>query len=429
MPGTAGRGRAEAAEAELDAIAEVIEGRISSPDGPPLLSELLSALPLAIAICRVGPGFPVEAATERFQVWMLSVIAADALGGSMAGEITALVAAAAATSRPQHLAGRQAAPRRGAEAPSAEASAFWDVDAYPLRDRNGRVTHVLQLVTDVTERVRSRERLAGVGRLAEERRLELEERRIELEELHLRLDRMAALDKLKSDFMNLTTHELRSPLAIVYGYLCMIDSGVLGEPSIEVQEAVKASVQSVELMMQLVTELVEMARLEEPRLAETTRESVDLVEIVAEAAVRVDSSERHQLRLELGSGPVPVLGDRGQLLRVFANLVDNAVKYSPQGGEVRVSLRRHRSQVTVDVTDHGVGIAASGLERLFTRFGRIVTPANEGIAGTGLGLYLCREMVRRLGGDVTAASVEGKGSTFTVRLLLAAAATRAQTAS
>lgn len=424
MPGATSRGRAEAPEAELDvdAIAEAIEGRLASAEAPPLLSEVLSAVPLAIGIFRVGQGFPVEAASERFQVWMLSVIAAEALGGTMAGEVTALVAATAATGRPQRLAGLQAAPRRGAEAPTAEASAVWDVDAHPLRDRTGRVTHVLQMATDVTERVRTRERLALVGRRAEERRLELDE-------LRLRQDRMAALDKLKSDFMNLTTHELRSPLAIVYGYLCMIDSGVLGEPSVEMQEAVKSSLQSVELMMQLVTELVEMARLDETRLAETTRESVDLVEIVAEAAVRVDSSERHQLRLELGSGSVPVLGDRGQLLRVFANLVDNAVKYSPQGGEVRVSLGRHRSQVTVDVTDHGVGIAASGLERLFTRFGRIVTPANQGIAGTGLGLYLCREMVRRLGGDVTAASVEGKGSTFTVRLPVAAAPTRAPAAS
>jgi signal transduction histidine kinase len=237
----------------------------------------------------------------------------------------------------------------------------------------------------------------------------------EVVSLRLRLDRMTALDKLKSDFMNLTTHELRSPLAIVYGYLSMMESGMLGELSPELREAVASSIQSVELMTQLVSELVEMARLDETRL-DLTREPVDLAEVVAEAGVRVESSDRHQLRLDLAASPAPVLGDRGQLLRVFGNIVDNAVKYSPAGGEIGIRMRRSGRQVAVDITDPGLGIAPSDMDRLFTRFGRIVTAANEGIGGTGLGLYLCRELVRRLGGDITATSVEGRGSTFTVRL-------------
>jgi signal transduction histidine kinase len=408
------RGRNEAPEAELSALDGTPAQVSVALESVPPLAGILAALPLAVGICRVGPGFPIEAASEPFQLWMLSVSAADAIGGTTAGEVTALVAAAAATGRPQHLDGLRVAPRRGGEG-SGEAAAVWDVSAHPIRDRGGRVSHVVQLVTDVTDRVRSRERLAGATRASEERRAEAEEMR-------LRLDRMVALDKLKSDFMNLTTHELRSPLAIVYGYLCMIESGVLGDLSTELHEAVRSSLQSVELMMQLVAELVEMARLDETRVGEGPREQVDIAEVLAEAAAPVERSPRHRLRLEVGSEPVLVLADRGQLLRVFSNLVDNALKYSPDGGEVRVSLRRRATQVTVDITDHGLGIASSGMERLFTRFGRVVTAANQGIAGTGLGLYLCREMVRRLGGDVTAASVEGRGSTFTVRLPAAPAA-------
>jgi two-component system sensor histidine kinase SenX3 len=190
---------------------------------------------------------------------------------------------------------------------------------------------------------------------------------------------------------------------------------MLGELSGELREAVGSSIQSVELMMQLVTELVDMARLDETRL-DPTREPVDLAGVVTEVAVRVESSERHHLRLDVGAGPAPVLGDRGQLLRVFANLVDNAIKYSPDGGEIGIRMRRLGRQVAVDIIDQGVGIAPADMDRLFTRFGRIVTSATEGIGGTGLGLYLCRELVRRLGGDVTATSTEGHGSTFTVRL-------------
>jgi signal transduction histidine kinase len=278
-----------------------------------------------------------------------------------------------------------------------------EAEVVPLRDPRGRVGHVVQTVRDTTEGS-AEDVHAGVEADSEE-----------LSSLHLRLERLIALDKLKSDFMNLTTHELRSPLAIVYGYLSMMESGMLGELSEGLHEAVGSSIQSVELMMQLVTELVDMARLDETRL-DPTREPVDLAGVVAEAAVRVDGSERHHVNLDLGTGPAPVLGDRGQLLRVFSNIVDNAVKYSPEGGEIGIRLRRVGRQVVVNISDQGLGIALADMNRLFTRFGRIVTTANQGIGGTGLGLYLCRELVRRLGGDLTAASVEGQGSTFTVRL-------------
>ncbi|MGD0833344.1 MAG: HAMP domain-containing sensor histidine kinase [Candidatus Dormibacteria bacterium] len=237
----------------------------------------------------------------------------------------------------------------------------------------------------------------------------------EVEELRRRLERMVALDKMKSDYLHLTVHELRSPLAIVYGYLSMIESGMLGELTPQLRGAVEPSMRSVELMTQLVTELIETARLDDAQM-ETAAERVDVAEVLAEAALRVSRSELHELRLDLGTAPAIVVGDRARLLRVFGNLVDNAVKYSPGGGEILIRLTRRGLDVVVDVSDQGLGIPEGAMDRLFTRFGRVVTPRNEDIEGTGLGLYLCREMVRRLGGDVTATSAEGQGSTFTVRL-------------
>ncbi len=237
----------------------------------------------------------------------------------------------------------------------------------------------------------------------------------EVEELRLRLEHMVALDKMKSDYMHLTVHELRSPLAIVYGYLSMIESGMLGELTPELRGAVEPSMRSVELMTQLVTELIETARLDDAHL-ETAGERVDVAELLTEAALHVGRSELHHLRLDVAPGPAIVVGDHARLLRVFGNLVDNAVKYSPAGGEILVRLTRRGGDVVVDVADQGLGIPASAMDRLFTRFGRVVTRENEDIEGTGLGLYLCREMVRRLGGDVSATSAEGQGSTFTVRL-------------
>ncbi|MGA2282791.1 MAG: ATP-binding protein [Candidatus Dormibacteria bacterium] len=369
-------------------------------EGPQLLAGVLESLPMAVAVRVVGPGCPVAAANDRFRLWLDSLTTAGGPdGASLTDEVTSLVTTAVRTGRPQHLQGLRLAAAGEAEGEPPDAAA-WDVSVHPLRDTHGRVAHVVQAVRDAAARPGTDE-----GSPDGE----------DVSSLRLRLDRMMALDKLKSDFMNLTTHELRSPLAIVYGYLSMMESGMLGELSGELREAVGSSIQSVELMMQLVTELVDMARLDETRL-DPTREPVDLAGVVTEVAVRVESSERHHLRLDVGAGPAPVLGDRGQLLRVFANLVDNAIKYSPDGGEIGIRMRRLGRQVAVDIIDQGVGIAPADMDRLFTRFGRIVTSATEGIGGTGLGLYLCRELVRRLGGDVTATSTEGHGSTFTVRL-------------
>jgi signal transduction histidine kinase len=385
----------------VGAAAAILGETLLGEEGPQLLAGVLESLPMAVAIRRVGPGCPVEVANERFQLWLDSLSApGNADGASVADEVSSMVTATVRSGRPQHLRGlRPSAPGEGESEPP-DVAAVWDISVHPLRDARGRVAHVVQTVRDATGHAAADD-LSAEGE--------------DVSSLHLRIDRMMALDKLKSDFMNLTTHELRSPLAIVYGYLSMMESGMLGELSAELREAVGSSIKSVELMMQLVTELVEMARLDETRL-DPTREPVDLAGVVAEVAVRVESSDHHHLRMDLGASPVPVLGDRGQLLRVFANLVDNAIKYSPDGGEIGIRMRRLGRQVAVDISDQGVGIAPSDMDRLFTRFGRIVTTATEGIGGTGLGLYLCRELVRRLGGDVTATSKEGQGSVFTVRL-------------
>lgn len=409
MQGAVGPTRATISRA--DPITEVIGGSLPSPAGMRLIGELLRGLPLAVAVREAAPGFPIAAANERFRLWQVSVGAADAAGpGGLAAEISSLVGAAIRTATPQHLRGLRLRAREPDHPPAARAVA-WDVAVYPLPDGRGRCGHAVQVVSDASGGMTA----AGLSPGSNDHPEDGEEGAA----MRLRLERMAALDKLKSDFMNLTTHELRSPLAIVYGYLSMMESGMLGEISVEMREAVSASIRSVELMTQLVTELVEMARLDETRL-DASREAVDLSPVVAEAALRVQGSERHQLRLELEEGPTPVLGDRGQLLRVFTNIVDNAIKYSPQGGQIVVRLCRMGTEVVADVTDCGLGIAARDMDRLFTRFGRIVTSATEEIGGTGLGLYLCREMVRRLGGDITADSVEGEGCTFTVRLPLSA---------
>jgi signal transduction histidine kinase len=156
------------------------------------------------------------------------------------------------------------------------------------------------------------------------------------------------------------------------------------------------------------------------------RSASDLDELLAEACERFASaSDRHSVGIESASGGAAwpsrlnVVGDQGKLLQVFSNLIDNAIKYSPEGGAVRVSYHVSGSAVSVSVRDEGVGIAASDQKKVFNRFEWIDRPELRRIRSTGLGLYIVREFMKRMGGDVRLTSALGEGSTFTVTLPLA----------
>jgi signal transduction histidine kinase len=116
---------------------------------------------------------------------------------------------------------------------------------------------------------------------------------------------------------------------------------------------------------------------------------------------------------------VPVRGDRLRLVTVLVNLLANAVKYSPAGGEVRCTVRSGEGLAVITVSDQGIGIDAEDVPRLFTRFSRVVRGVDSEIPGTGLGLYIARQLARKHGGDIIAASRRGVGSSFTVSLPLA----------
>ncbi len=230
-------------------------------------------------------------------------------------------------------------------------------------------------------------------------------------------DRMASVERVKSEFLRLASHELRGPLGVLGGYLSMLEDGSLSAE--QLRRILPVLVGKVAEMNRLVDQMLETARLEEGRLR-LEMQRVDLGRLAREAvqAVLPLGAPRHQVLVD-APDPVTVVADPGRIHTVLANLVGNAVKYSPGGGEVRCAVSAEGGHAVVRVTDHGIGIAESDLPRLFTRFGRVVTPENSHIAGTGLGLYLARELARMHGGDITVASRAGEGSTFTFTMPLA----------
>ena len=237
-------------------------------------------------------------------------------------------------------------------------------------------------------------------------------------ELQLEAERSRRLERLKSEFLNIAAHELRSPLGIIRGYTSMLSEGMLPDADREV--ALSRITEKAEEMARLISEMLETARLETLGL-ELELEPVDLLEVVDNAvhAMRPLMGPGHQFTLVATRDDIAVVADKRRLTTMLTNLIDNAIKYSPAGGEIEIACDHDEREATVLVRDHGIGINAEQAHLLFTRFGRLVTPETSHIRGTGLGLYLARESARLHGGDITVTPTPGGGSTFTVSLPIA----------
>ncbi|MFZ0128661.1 MAG: HAMP domain-containing sensor histidine kinase [Candidatus Dormiibacterota bacterium] len=238
------------------------------------------------------------------------------------------------------------------------------------------------------------------------------------DELLQEAERSRRLERLKSEFLNIAAHELRSPLGIIRGYSSMLGEGVL--PPAERRVALSRITEKAEEMARLISDMLETARLETLGL-ELELEPLDLLRVIEDAvqSMRPLMSEEHRFAVTTQRDSVAVVADRRRLTTMLTNLIDNAIKYSPAGGTIEIGCEDDGRAMSIVVRDHGIGINAEQAHLLFSRFGRLVTPETSHIRGTGLGLYLARETARLHGGDIAVTATPGGGSTFTVVLPLA----------
>jgi signal transduction histidine kinase len=168
----------------------------------------------------------------------------------------------------------------------------------------------------------------------------------------------------------------------------------------------------------MITEMLDLDKMEQGRM-KLHREPLDLNAIVSESVDRLrPNAPQHPVSLRLDPLIGEMSGDRDKLTQVMANLLNNAVKYSPNGGEIVVSTRVEGNTAHVVVRDHGMGIPKEALDAIFERYGRVESPATRHIQGTGLGLPIVRQIVQLHGGTVWAESSVGEGSLFHVTLPL-----------
>jgi signal transduction histidine kinase len=240
-------------------------------------------------------------------------------------------------------------------------------------------------------------------------------------ELARTLAQQMELDRLRDEFMQNVSHELRTPLSMILGYAEMLTSGDLGELRPEQQGPLETILQRALILKGLTGNITTML---ENRSREPLTNLVSMAELVDSALAHFQvMAQQSDLELygQVTSQVPPVLGDPEHLRKVVDNLMANALKFTPAGGRVMVSLSSTSNDVILQIVDTGIGISDEHLGRIFDRFYQVDGTTRRRYGGCGLGLALVKEIVETHGGSVIVESQPGRGSTFTVRLPVAKA--------
>jgi signal transduction histidine kinase len=239
------------------------------------------------------------------------------------------------------------------------------------------------------------------------------------QELARAKEELERLDEVKSQLMLKVAHELRAPVAAVQSYINLFMDGYLSEP--EIQPTLTRIQERLQEMLDLTSDLLELARLKQTRdqiAAQASPQPIArLLEEVCDL-LREQAHQKHQtLDVEILDRPT-VVANREHLKQIWTNLISNAIKYTPEGGEILVTLRANNEHVIGVVEDTGIGIAQEDMPHLFQDFFRTDQAKASGEIGTGLGLSIVKQIVDAYEGDIRVASRLGEGTRFTFRLPL-----------
>ncbi|MBC7286435.1 MAG: response regulator [Armatimonadetes bacterium] len=231
------------------------------------------------------------------------------------------------------------------------------------------------------------------------------------------ITQLKQIEQVKAQFMNMVAHELKAPLAAIDGYLSVMQAGLVPDEE-KRQEMIARARERLKALADLVNDLLEMARME----AGTVRREIapqkigDIINATVELMRPLAEERQVTIEVDVPAELTPVEADREELIRLFNNLVSNAIKYNKPGGNVRITAGQEGPYVRVSVADTGVGISKEGLQRLFSEFFREKRPETSRVTGTGLGLSIVKRIVDFYHGRIDVESEVGQGTTFTVWL-------------
>ena len=230
------------------------------------------------------------------------------------------------------------------------------------------------------------------------------------------ITRLERLERVRQEFLSNVSHELRTPLTAIITFVETLEGGAVDEPE-TARRFLSAVLRNAERMRGLINDILELSAIESGAVAVETA-PVRLSSLVSECftSLGARAEERRVALVNEVPPDVFVHADARRLEQMLTNLVDNAVKFSREGGEVRVSHEREGARDRVCIADTGEGIAPEHLPRIFERFYRVDRARSRAMGGTGLGLAIVKHLARAHGGEATVRSTPGQGSTFTVEL-------------
>jgi signal transduction histidine kinase len=268
-----------------------------------------------------------------------------------------------------------------------------DDSAAPIRSREGNVQGVVLVFRDVTER----------------RCLE--------NELRQRAEELVAADQRKNEFLAMLAHELRNPLAPIQNAIPILKH--FGSEQPPLLQATQIIERQAQYARRLVEDLLDISRISQGKLS-LQKQPLELAEVVAhaiEASRPLMEARRHTLSVSVPEEPIRLEADSARLTQVVVNLLNNAAKYTPEGGRITLTVEQEAEQAIVRVRDNGIGIAPQILPRVFDLFAQSPRALGHAQGGLGIGLSLVRRLVELHSGTVQASSTgPGQGSEFIVRL-------------
>lgn len=223
------------------------------------------------------------------------------------------------------------------------------------------------------------------------------------------------VDKMKSEFISLASHQLRTPLSAIKTYTHMLYDGYIGELTTDQKKSLKTVIGATNRMNELISTLLNVTRIESGSIA-MNKKTVDVSQVTEEIIEELAlNSAVRSIDMKLTTKPkssIKVTTDLLIFKEILTNLIANAIKYTPEKGEVHVSIRARPVDVLFEVRDNGWGIPEASQDQVFSKFFRAQNIVKRETTGTGLGLYLVKALVEALGGTIWFESVEGEGSSF-----------------
>jgi PAS domain S-box-containing protein len=280
----------------------------------------------------------------------------------------------------------------------------------PLRTRR-EMLGALVIAANDPSRAMSDEKLPLAEMLAERASLAIENSKLYTEQVEARR-KVEDLSRLKDEFLSIASHELRTPVTSIKGYTQLAKTLIRENDLATSEEYLEIALDQIDRMSRLILELLDVSRIETGRL-EIRREPIRWTGFVRDVVNRHHTAvSDRRFHLDVQEDSRIVYGDRDRLEQVLGNLLENAVKYSPDGSEIIVNVVERDDHFVTSVCDQGIGIPPDELNQVFERFhrGRKVSSTNYG--GLGLGLYITKQIIERHGGAIWVESKEGSGTTF-----------------